>query len=534
MELFKNGFKKAKFYNELNGCYDLTPLRSMGVNLTAPKIHEIPFPQFFSQHIKKEFGYLNFGTSFEGFIRLNKVSVNETDLSYLARLKDLIPKPFKIVFSCRKIKRELSETHLKRKSKINEVGEGRVAARRYHETEKILEDISLNGDELFEFEFVICLSRYDATDLIKDAESAIHILKPIGDFELETYGAFPTYVSTLVGNPMHVSLKETQSGLTSYLPIVTSGEARKNPEVKERSIGIHRSDDSLSYIDVFDDKYDNFSVIISGKSGSGKSVLTNLVTDALYNDSNIEIIKVDVGGSHSKETQLLGGTEYKLNLNEPSGINPFSYINSTASNEEITNILASFVSVLILEEGESFLSKETRALIEEAVSIYVQSRPSNPSLFDFCKKTSSFPRLNLLKRWTTGVYSNAFKESDNSSNSNNRLTYYNFSEIFQANDPDFGQGGMAAVMAKFNFDMLTKRDKKLVFIADETPFFIRKCFNFFKFSTANVRKFGGSFITVTQRMSDLVVNDDTGIIDNSNTRMIFSIDGSEEKFQKIL
>jgi hypothetical protein len=88
--------------------------------------------------------------------------------------------------------------------------------------------------------------------------------------------------------------------------------------------------------------------------------------------------------------------------------------------------------------------------------------------------------------------------------------------------------------AIFNFEMMKNKDKKIVFIADETPFFIKRCFSFFKFSTANVRKFGGSFITIAQNSSDVVVGGDEGILDNSNSKFLFSIDGNKEEFQKRL
>jgi len=535
LDLFKKSiFPSSKLSDELRGSYDLAPFKNSSIKMTKLSLHEIPFSQFFTSSIRKEFGYINIGTSVEGFIRLTNLSSNPLDISMLASLKELIPHPYKIIVNVKKIKREISETHLKRKSKINEVGEGRVSARKYIETEKMLEEITLNGDELFEFEFIIALSRYTPSELLKDCEETIHALKPFGEFILETHGAYPTFISTLVGTNIHVPIKEMLSSVLNYIPIITRGEKEQYPEVHPSAVCMHRLDDSTSFLNVFDDRYDNYSVVISGKSGSGKSVITNIITEALLNDPRIEIIKVDVGGSHSKETKLLNGVEYKLSLNSPSGINPFTYINSNASIEEITNILSTFLSVLILEEGESILSKEIRSSVETEVMEYIKSKPEDPSLFDFYHYANKFPRKTLLGRWAVGVYSKAFKEDAKNVNSDSRLTYYNFSEIFQANDPDFGQGGMAAVMAKFNFDMLTKRDKKLVFIADETPFFIKRCFNFFKFSTANVRKYGGSFITITQRVNDLIINDDTGILDNSNTRILFSSDANEERFKDIL
>ncbi len=68
-------------------------------------------------------------------------------------------------------------------------------------------------------------------------------------------------------------------------------------------------------------------------------------------------------------------------------------------------------------------------------------------------------------------------------------------------------------------------------ICDETPFFIKSCFDFFKFTTANVRKFGHAVVLISQLSTDLIVNDDTGLIDNSPQRFLFSIDGNHINFQ---
>jgi hypothetical protein len=208
---------------------------------------------------------------------------------------------------------------------------------------------------------------------------------------------------------------------------------------------------------------------------------------------------------------------------------------STGENsDDVCNVITTFLNVLLLEEGESFLSKDMRGSIETAVKAYAETKPEKASLEDFVtyveKASTEFPRIALLKRWATGLYKNAFKaNADSRSHFKHRLRYYNFSQIFQAQDPDFGQGGLAAVMAQFNLELM-KGKGKLVFIADETPFFIERCFGFFKFSTANVRKFGGSFITIAQKSSDVVINGDMGILENSATKFLYSIDGEKEAF----
>ncbi|MFN9066184.1 MAG: hypothetical protein ACK5V3_03075, partial [Bdellovibrionales bacterium] len=62
--------------------------------------------------------------------------------------------------------------------------------------------------------------------------------------------------------------------------------------------------------------------------------------------------------------------------------------------------------------------------------------------------------------------------------------------------------------------------------------FISKCFDFFKFSTANVRKFGASVILVVQNSNHLIQHQDSSIIDNSFHRFLFSSDGKPDQFQE--
>jgi hypothetical protein len=103
--------------------------------------------------------------------------------------------------------------------------------------------------------------------------------------------------------------------------------------------------------------------------------------------------------------------------------------------------------------------------------------------------------------------------------------------VFQASDPEFAQAGLAAVLAQFNIETLKNDGKRIVLICDETPFFIKSCFDFFKFSTANVRKFGHAVVLITQLSTDLIVNGDTGIIENSPQRFLFSVDGDVSNYQ---
>ena len=478
---------------------------------------------------------IELGSSVVGVIRLVKLPANAVSLLTLSSLKDSLPLPYEIRVSVKRLSNEKSEIHLRRRTAQTIENQDKITAQKYADSQDQLEDVALYGGSLLYFEFLILIPRLSESDLRRDASEILQRLKPLGDFTLETFGCAQSFLSSQIGFDQHVVILESDRVLPCFLPCFTSGGSPSfEPKPKKRSLVVHRKDQSLFSFDLFNTAYDNYSVNVIGRSGRGKSVFTNLLTRALHHDQDVSIIKIDVGGSHSKETSLLRGVEKRLLLSEPSGINPFQYLSSRFEHsEDVCNVICNFLNVLLLEEGESVLSKTMRGEIEAAVYKYSLSRPEKASISDFYQYSTDLPRRNLLARWTgSGIYRNAFAEIDDErENENNRLKYFNFSQIFQANDPDFGQGGLAAVMAQFNLDMM-KQKKKLVFIADETPFFIERCFSFFKFSTANVRKFGGSFITIAQKSSDLVVNGDTGIIENSSQKFVFSTDGEPESFSK--
>jgi hypothetical protein len=231
---------------------------------------------------------------------------------------------------------------------------------------------------------------------------------------------------------------------------------------------------------------------------------------------------------------MLGGIEYEFNLGEPAGFNPFKYVRLAPKAKEMVQILSTFLETVIKEENEFFFSKEIKADIETCVSLYLETASERPNIDDFLAKTGHIlPRKKLLERWSkNGVFGNAFVDSEYIAK-DSRLKYFNFSKISQAMDGDFSQGGLAAVMAAFNFDMLFNRQgQRFVFIADEVPVFVQRCFSFFDLSISNIRKQGDGFVTIAQRSSHLVVNGNTSILDGSPSKFLFTVDGDESLFAK--
>ena len=125
----------------------------------------------------------------------------------------------------------------------------------------------------------------------------------------------------------------------------------------------------------------------------------------------------------------------------------------------------------------------------------------------------------------------------------NRYVYFNFERLQNAANEDFAQAVMAAVIATVNLEVLKAGDarrgnkNRVVFFADETPFFIQRNGRFFKLTTANFRKFGHGTILIAQTTLDFVLpkeggGHDLGILVNSPIRCFFQVDDEPEAFRE--
>lgn len=483
------------------------------------------------------------GTSRIGVVRLVKPANFQISESSFANALRNLPRPFNVHISFKRLNSASIKLELERKLKQSS-SDTTLNPSNSVIQQSTIEALTMaikDGSQFLEYELLITLERNSESELSSDLSAAHNLLNSIGEFQIETFGAAASFLATLPGNSQHVTLKELDSVLPFMIPLWISGEPRK-PEPSKSSLLLHRTDKSVFNFNLFNSKYSVYNSLIIGTSGKGKSVLTGLLTQSLLNDPSNQVIKIDVGGSHSKECNLLGGKEFVLELNKPSGINPFQILeDQRISDSDKISILSRFLIVLIQEQGEVIITKDLRSKVELSVQEYIQTARLY-TLQEFYEHQTEFPRRNLLRRWVSGgVYENAFAGPNirrvpdvakhNTSNFESRLRYYNFSQIFQASDPEFAQAGLAAVLAQFNFEALININSRIILICDETPFFIKSCFEFFKFSTANVRKYGHAVVLVAQLSTDLIVDGDTGLIENSPQRFLFSVDGNSSQFQ---
>lgn len=475
-------------------------------------------------------GSIETGSNSVGVVRLFKPSASGISLSTLANVISQLPAPFEVRLGVEKLGAAQTELLLQRRLKQFSSETSRVGEAKAESAQDTLIQTSISGEALLNYELVVVCCRPTKELLRDDLRKIAASLKSLGDVYIETIGAAPSFVASSPGRRMHVPLIEKESVLPVFAPIFTTGEAKLFKGESERAVSLHRRDRTLFHLDLLSSQHQNANAIVVGSSGLGKSVFLGTLTHSLLQSDSVRMIKVDVGGSHSRECELNGGIEYKISIDQTSGLNPFGLVaRGDGGNEFVRSVLGQFLESLLKEEGEIRLSKAIRSQIDEALSSYLRDFTGERNLDTFYDFATELPRRDLLSRWCKkGLYANAFRGS--ASNQESRLRYFNFAEVFQAADPEFAQAAMAAVLATFNLEMRLNPDKRLVLVCDETPFFIERCFEFFKFSAANVRKFGASLILVVQLSRHLVVHDDTGVVENCSHKFLFSSDGPKTEF----
>ena len=469
-----------------------------------------------------------------GILKLKNSGNHPLSLKTLALTLEGVLKPLSFHISFEKMSELKGEKTLKAKSRQEAEGRGQVSFEKYRDTQRAISEVELSGEELFNYEVHIMLNRFSEDRLRKDIASAFKALTPLGEWSLESVGAYPSLLALSPGGSLHYKLIEKSSSLKCFLPLNRFGAEISESDDKQASVvtgGLiyHRKDFSLDVLNPFCEKYSNHTGVIIGKSGKGKSVFANLLTKSLFYDKKSHIFLVDVKGSHKKTIKELGGKVYNIDIKNSSGLNPLK--NLTESKESI-EIASSFLEKLFLEEEEVFLPSEEKTLLEKNL-IQFSKKVSREKTLDHFYKSLKHPRKRKLTRWIKGsLNENIFKRAQNISNE--RLLYFNFENISTASNLLIAKAIIAGLMAEFSFKLLTKKpQEKFIFISDETPFFIKSCFNTFSLLSKNVRKLNGSLILLAQNSKDLIVNGDTSLIDNSEFKILFSCDGEEKRFKEL-
>jgi len=483
---------------------------------------------------------IDFGSHVKGCYRIYRPGNYPISIDKLALiLQENGLSNYDLSVTLKKVKNRNAESRLKRKTTKDLMVDDVVSFEKAHASESVLKKLILDGDSLFEIEWLIIPQRSSIDELRSALKSIENAFSQFGEGTIETFGNYSSFVASQIGAPQHVSFKEVSDHIPFYLPIGCYGESLQMTPTTPQTLLLHRDDGSIFNFDVFSSKNTAFNVLVGGITGMGKSVFGNVLTKSFLSNNNHRIIKLDVGGSYSRECALHGGQEVKFTLAEACGVDPFAQITGSHHSTDEASIIVEFLSTLALEEGEKFISKEIRADFEKRVMTYIRESLTH-SYSDFLNQNPDIHRVNLLKRWAIGgIYGNLFKERKDDKQTDTRYLYYNFENIQAASNQDFTSGVFAAVIARLNLEILKlsetlARDAglRLMFFLDETAFFIDQNFLALKLLASNFRKFGHSLFLALQDFSRFVQHrhgeEDLGLLINSPIKIFYGKCASSE------
>jgi type IV secretory pathway VirB4 component len=496
---------------------------------------------------------LSIGTKYYGILKLTDLGKYSLDTSSLGFIMQELATPFEMNITISKIDKLKMNFILNQKSTQEKTSSGLVSDEKYRESEESIRDLELYGNEYFSIEMHFIAIDNDQKELLKRIEQAENALTAIGEYYHEVVGSYHSYASTLLGAKTHFGkserLIEKDSNISCYLPIFFQGarlsyihNARIVFELNRSSLGYHRNDGSLDFFNVYDQNNSSYSSLIIGQPGKGKSVLVNQIIRALLYNESTSIVVLDVKGSYKRQCEFLNGKLFEVDWNNSAFINPLSFLTNekVLNNSNSIEIIYQLIQNLVLDKHESELNSKDEIELKILIKSYIKKRPKEPSIDDFKIHANNF-KPEQLSRWTKGgIYEHVFSSSLEGAEIKNtsileRFKYFNFQDIAQATNKTLSSALMSSIMAEVLMHFLIKDiDQQFVFVVDESPFFVKHCFESFKFLVKNVRKMNGSLFIVVQKSTDLIVNQQTDLISDIPNKIIFTSDGSETAFRELM
>ena len=323
--------------------------------------------------------------------------------------------------------------------------------------------------------------------------------------------------------------------------------------------------------------YQNSNAFVVGTSGSGKSFFTKTLLMNLYSD-NCDIFILDPENEYSIPCTNLHGTNIDVGNSTKGRINPFHIYNVLTENGEPASgavvysshlrTLESFYKVVF--EGASAEVLETinnitvlvyrKKGIDETLELEKLTPESFPTFQDLYEellaqekvsqseivKTQIQRALMYVRKFVDGGRYSQVWNGPSTLQANTDFTVFNFQTLFANKNQVVANAQMLLVFKFLEQEIINRREKNMamdnikhtVVIADEAHLFVDPKFpialDFFYQMTKRIRKYGGSFIPITQSISDWNANEElahktTAILKESQYNFILKLKSDEVK-----
>ena len=402
-------------------------------------------------------------------------------------------------------------------------------------TEELIRELLNTGQRIYAAQMSVVL-RAPATPEgakilnreVREVLSRLRALQGAEGLE-ESVGAWKIVKGNLPAAPLTLerARKMKTNNLADFLPVYGPREGDSDPVVVFRN----RLGGLVAY-NGFDPGLGNYSSLITGSSGAGKSFLVNsLLCQEFVRPRRTYI--VDIGGSYKKLTEALGGQYLEVNLSDQYRLNPFAIPDprEEPSNQKIKSLLA-VIESMVSEDERAKLPKLDRAILERALIELYKSRRAKgevPTLSDLARYLSAFEEdsmraiSKMLYLWTGERPYGRLLDGHGSLRTDADICTFDLKGL--SSYPDL-QSVMILILTDFILSQISnEKEKKCRIIIDEAWELLKSnaAANFMEFSVRTLRKMGaGSGITfITQGVEEIVASPiGPAILNNTATKFV--------------
>ena len=518
------------------------------INLNNPRYFEID-GVFYSTLIITNYGRENYDLLLKNIIEIN----NNINISIFYEKQDNYKTIKELTYHIGNVGTDLKM-----------YGENRqdidIAAYTYNDAKYIRKEIQLNNEDLYFLYIYITVFSKDKKELEYILNKIEGLLQSKG---MQSKKAFfrqeEGFISCLplMENPANIEKNAKRNILTSGLlgtyPFVSSSLFDENGIL----IGTNIYNNSLVFIDRYNNKYKNANMCVFGTSGAGKSFYTKLII-LRYRLLGIEQYIIDPEREYLKMCENLNATILKIGPNSGTYINIFDIREESLEDTEKGYLATKIIKIIgffNLIFGE--LNEEEKAVLEEKIievyklkninfedkSLYNLIEENGIKKYKF-KKLSDMPILedlyNILgedekfKKFRIKLLpfikgSLEFLHHHTNIEINNKII---LADVYELGEENLKYG--MYIFTELFWDKIKKnRDIKKAIYLDEiwrligvtsnknVAGFIYKIFK-------TIRKYGGSAIAITQDVSDLFSLEGgiygRSILNNSCIKNFFSLE----------
>jgi conjugal transfer ATP-binding protein TraC len=370
----------------------LAGLEIRAVDLTADEVARIlynqwnpsrgvPFNSYNPEEVRESLLFSDIGIDLKGFVigtthfRLLSLKIlpDQTYATMAATLRELpfksrlflsvhVPDQMKEIESLQTQRRIAYSMVVGKRTGVSDL----ESTAKLQDLESLLEQMIASGQKVFHASVTVLLQHVNEDELDSQVDAVLAKFRELGGAEAltETLAAFEIFSQVALPNARSKerSRKMKTSNLCDFVPLYGPWPGHSTPSILLKS----RMGSLLSY-SPFDASLSSGNMLVSGGSGSGKSVFTNILVMNMLKE-NPKVFFIDIGGSYRKLSENLGGQYVDLGVNETLSINPFDLApGEIVPSSHKIKFLVGLVELMTKEDGSDRLPRLARAEIEEAI-----------------------------------------------------------------------------------------------------------------------------------------------------------------------